>query len=159
MARKYIDCRLFPSDTKCSVAISADTEDEVVAAAAQHAVSVHKHEDSPQLRQQIRASVKEGSPTSRGLRGAAGPREPVRAQTPASRPSCISNQWLAVPLAMRAPRRNIPFVSSCGIADNARFPSARTDAARHLQVAPRASGVRQTEGQVNHENRHPPQVQ
>jgi len=62
MARKYIDCRLFPSDTKCSVAISADTEDEVVAAATQHAVSVHKHQDSPQLRQQIRASVKEGNP-------------------------------------------------------------------------------------------------
>ena len=62
MARKYIDCRLFPSDTKCSVAISADTVDEVVDAAAQHAVNVHKHEDSPQLRQQIRSSVKEGSP-------------------------------------------------------------------------------------------------
>ena len=62
MARKYIDCRLFPIDTKCSVAISADTEDEVVAAATQHAVSVHKHQDSPQLRQQIRASVKEGNP-------------------------------------------------------------------------------------------------
>jgi predicted small metal-binding protein len=64
MTRKYIDCRLFPSDTKCSVAISADTEDEVVDAAAQHAVSVHKHEDSPQLRKQIRASVKEGNPAS-----------------------------------------------------------------------------------------------
>ena len=64
MARKYIDCRLFPSDTKCSVAISADTEDEVVDAATQHAVSVHKHQDSPQLRQQIRASVKEGNPAS-----------------------------------------------------------------------------------------------
>ena len=64
MARKYIDCRLFPSDTRCSVAISADTEDEVVEAAAQHAVSVHKHQDSPQLRQQIRASVKEGTPGS-----------------------------------------------------------------------------------------------
>jgi predicted small metal-binding protein len=64
MARKYIDCRLFPSDTRCSVAISADTEDEVVEAAAQHAVSVHKHQDSPQLRQQIRASVKEGNPAS-----------------------------------------------------------------------------------------------
>jgi predicted small metal-binding protein len=62
MARKYIDCRLFPSDTKCSIAISADTVDEVVDAAAQHAVAVHKHEDSPQLRQQIRSSVKEGSP-------------------------------------------------------------------------------------------------
>ena len=64
MTRKYIDCRLFPSDTKCSVAISADTEDEVVDAAAQHAVSVHNHEDSPQLRKQIRASVKEGNPAS-----------------------------------------------------------------------------------------------
>ena len=64
VARKYIDCRLFPSDTKCSVAISADTVDEVVDAAAQHAVAVHRHEDSPQLRQQIRASVKEGSPNS-----------------------------------------------------------------------------------------------
>jgi len=62
MARKYIDCRLFPSDSKCSIAISGDTEDEVVEAAAQHAVSVHKHEDSPQLRQQIRSSIKEGSP-------------------------------------------------------------------------------------------------
>lgn len=62
MTRKYIDCRLFPTDTKCSIAISADTEDEVVDAAAQHAVSVHKHADSPQLRQQIRASVKEGNP-------------------------------------------------------------------------------------------------
>jgi len=63
MARKYIDCRLFPSDSKCSVAISADTEDEVVAAAAQHAIAVHKHEDTPQLRQQIRSAVKEGSPS------------------------------------------------------------------------------------------------
>jgi predicted small metal-binding protein len=62
MARKYIDCRLFPSDAKCSIAISADTEDELIDAAAQHAVAVHKHADSPQLRQQIRASVKEGSP-------------------------------------------------------------------------------------------------
>ena len=64
MARKYIDCRLFPSDTNCSIAISADTEDEVVAAAAQHAIAVHKHPDSPQLRQQICASVKEGNPPS-----------------------------------------------------------------------------------------------
>jgi predicted small metal-binding protein len=62
MARKYIDCRLFPSDSKCSIAISGDTEDEVVEAAAQHAVHVHKHEDSPQLRQQIRSSLKDGDP-------------------------------------------------------------------------------------------------
>jgi predicted small metal-binding protein len=61
MTRKYIDCRQFPTDSKCSVTISADTVDEVVDAAAQHAVAVHKHQDSPQLRQQIRSSVKEGN--------------------------------------------------------------------------------------------------
>jgi predicted small metal-binding protein len=64
MARKYIDCRLFPSDSKCSVAISADSVDEVVDAAVQHAVAVHHHEDSPQLRQQIRSCIKEGSPAT-----------------------------------------------------------------------------------------------
>jgi predicted small metal-binding protein len=64
MARKSIDCRLFPSDSKCSVAISADSVDEVVDAAVQHAVAVHHHEDSPQLRQQIRSCIKEGSPAS-----------------------------------------------------------------------------------------------
>ena len=63
MARKYIDCRHVPSDAKCSVASSADTVEEVVDAAVQHAVAVHNHPDSPQLRQQIRASIKEGTPS------------------------------------------------------------------------------------------------
>lgn len=64
MARKFIDCRNFPSDVKCTVAISADSVDELVHAAAQHAVLVHKHQDSPELRQQIRASVREGNPAA-----------------------------------------------------------------------------------------------
>ena len=62
MARKFIDCRNFPSDIECTVAISADDVDELVNAAAQHAVLVHNHQDSPELRQQIRASVREGNP-------------------------------------------------------------------------------------------------
>jgi predicted small metal-binding protein len=62
MARKFIDCRNFPSDTKCTVAISADSVDELVNAATQHAIQVHQHQDSPELRQQIRASVREGNP-------------------------------------------------------------------------------------------------
>lgn len=62
MARKYIDCRDMPSDVKCTIAISADSADEVVEAAAQHAVRVHKHPDSPELRQDIRKMVKDGSP-------------------------------------------------------------------------------------------------
>ncbi|HXU51429.1 MAG TPA: DUF1059 domain-containing protein [Casimicrobiaceae bacterium] len=62
MARKYIDCRDMPSDVKCTIAISADSADEVVEAAAQHAAKVHKHPDSPQLRNDIRKMVKDGSP-------------------------------------------------------------------------------------------------
>lgn len=60
MGRKYIDCREIPSDIKCTVAISADSEDELLEAAVQHAVTVHQHQDSPQLREQIRAAFKEG---------------------------------------------------------------------------------------------------
>ena len=40
MSRKYIDCRDFPSESGCTVAISADSEDELVEAAAHH---VPKH--------------------------------------------------------------------------------------------------------------------
>jgi len=54
MTRKYIDCREFPSEAQCSVAISADNEDELLEVAVQHAVSVHKHTDSPELRSAIR---------------------------------------------------------------------------------------------------------
>ena len=62
MARKYIDCREYPSESGCTVAISADSEDEVVQAAAEHAVKVHGHQDTPQLREQLRGMVKEGAP-------------------------------------------------------------------------------------------------
>jgi predicted small metal-binding protein len=62
MSRKYIDCRDYPSESGCTVAISADSNDEVVEAAAQHAVKVHGHEDSSELRQQLRGMVKEGAP-------------------------------------------------------------------------------------------------
>jgi predicted small metal-binding protein len=62
MTRKFIDCREFPSDTNCSVAISADSEDELQEIAAQHAVAVHKHDDTPQLRQQLRQLIKDGMP-------------------------------------------------------------------------------------------------
>jgi len=64
MNRKHIDCRAFPSESNCTVAISADSEDEVVNAAAQHAVQVHGHKDSPELRAQLRDAVKEGEPAA-----------------------------------------------------------------------------------------------
>ena len=53
MARMMADCRRFPSESNCSLTIIGD-EDEVLRAAAEHAVSVHGHEDSDELRGQIR---------------------------------------------------------------------------------------------------------
>lgn len=46
MARKYIDCREVPSEINCSVAIAADSEDELVEAAVQHAMAVHSHDSA-----------------------------------------------------------------------------------------------------------------
>ena len=60
--RKYIDCREFPSVMNCSLAISADTEKELLEAAVQHAVAVHGHQDTPELRQQIKTAFREGTP-------------------------------------------------------------------------------------------------
>ena len=64
MDRKYIDCRDYPSESGCTVAISADSSDELVEAAAQHAVQVHGHQDGPELRAQLNQIVKEGSPAA-----------------------------------------------------------------------------------------------
>jgi hypothetical protein len=47
------DCRAMPSESKCTLVIIGD-EEEVVRAAAEHAASVHEHEDTPELRAQIR---------------------------------------------------------------------------------------------------------
>ena len=60
--RKYIDCREFPSESKCTIAISSDSEQELIDAAVQHAGAVHKHSDTPDLRAQIRTAVREGAP-------------------------------------------------------------------------------------------------
>jgi predicted small metal-binding protein len=62
MTRKYVDCREFPSEMNCTIALSADTDQELLDAAVQHAVAVHRHEDTPELRQQIRQLFKEGTP-------------------------------------------------------------------------------------------------
>lgn len=59
MARKFIDCREYPSEMNCTIAISADTDDELVEAATQHAVAVHKHVDSPELRATLHSLAKE----------------------------------------------------------------------------------------------------
>ena len=53
MSRLMADCRRFPSETNCSLVIIGE-EDEVARAAAEHAVSVHGHEDTPEFREQVR---------------------------------------------------------------------------------------------------------
>lgn len=58
MARMRIDCREYPSENNCTVAIAADTERELLDAAVQHAVAVHGHEDTPEFRQQLRRLFK-----------------------------------------------------------------------------------------------------
>jgi hypothetical protein len=55
--RKIVDCRLYPSEKKCSLTI-AGTEEEVLHIAVRHAIEEHGHPDSPQLREQIRALLK-----------------------------------------------------------------------------------------------------
>ena len=61
MGRKFIDCREYPSEMNCTVAFSADSDEELLEVAVQHAVQVHHHKDSPELRQQIRNLFKEGT--------------------------------------------------------------------------------------------------
>jgi predicted small metal-binding protein len=62
MGRKYIDCRQFPSETNCSVAISADSEKELLDIAVQHAVTIHGHKDTPEFRRELKKAFKDGAP-------------------------------------------------------------------------------------------------
>jgi predicted small metal-binding protein len=62
MVRKYIDCREHPSDIKCSVTLSADSEDELMEAAMQHLTAVHNYRDTSDARDSIREAIKDGTP-------------------------------------------------------------------------------------------------
>lgn len=52
MTRKTIDCRAVPNDIGCTLAISGEPG-ELLTAAVQHAVAVHGHADTPELREQL----------------------------------------------------------------------------------------------------------
>ena len=47
-----------PNESNCSATI-AGTEEEVVPLAAYHAVEVHGHEDTPELHDEIKASLED----------------------------------------------------------------------------------------------------
>ena len=58
--RKSIDCGDYPSEKNCSLKISG-TEQEVLDAAVEHAVSAHGHKNSPELGEQIKSMLKDES--------------------------------------------------------------------------------------------------
>ena len=62
MGRKYIDCRECPSDINCTVALCADSENELLEAAVAHAMLAHMHSDSPDLREQLKSMFHDGTP-------------------------------------------------------------------------------------------------
>jgi predicted small metal-binding protein len=60
--RKVIDCRWFPTDRPCNIAISG-SEEEVLDVAVQHAVSSHGHRNTPELREQLRSMLRDEEKT------------------------------------------------------------------------------------------------
>lgn len=62
MTRFYIDCRDHPGDVKCSVALAADTKEELLNAVIQHGTTVHGYTNTPEFRKNIVKDFKEGTP-------------------------------------------------------------------------------------------------
>jgi predicted small metal-binding protein len=62
MSRKVMDCRDYPSESKCTLTISGE-EEEVLRAATEHAVSVHGHQDTPEFREELRMMLKDEEAT------------------------------------------------------------------------------------------------
>lgn len=62
MARYYIDCRDYPGAKKCSVALSADSKEELLEAVIQHGEAVHGYEDTSEFREKLLNECKEGTP-------------------------------------------------------------------------------------------------
>jgi plasmid stability protein len=69
MERVMADCRRFESESNCELTIIGPVDD-VVAAAAQHAAATHGHEDTPELREQLRSMLEPESAYVPGARTA-----------------------------------------------------------------------------------------
>ena len=59
MARMMIDCRDMPSESNCTLAIAGDDVEDLLDAAVLHASTKHGHENSAELREGIRAGLKQ----------------------------------------------------------------------------------------------------
>jgi predicted small metal-binding protein len=63
MGRKYMDCRDMPSERGCDLAM-AGSEEHLMEAAVTHAVTAHGHEDTPELREQLRGALRDEVPAA-----------------------------------------------------------------------------------------------
>jgi len=61
MTRTMVDCRTMPSEINCTLTIAGE-EEEVLDAAVMHAVDKHGHENTPELREEIRAGLVDAEP-------------------------------------------------------------------------------------------------
>ncbi len=59
MAQQFIFCRDYIDDADCSVVIGAETLEELMETAIEHAHVTHAQEDTPALRAQIRENVRD----------------------------------------------------------------------------------------------------
>ena len=64
MKRKWIDCRDYPDEVRCTLYLSG-AEEDVVRAAAEHAASVHGKEDTPELREMLRSMLQDETTRAR----------------------------------------------------------------------------------------------
>jgi predicted small metal-binding protein len=85
MAGKYIECSGIPGDSKCKMVFSAASEEELLQAVVQHAVTVHGRKDTPMLRRMVHKGVKIARP------------RPGRISPPAFREMVRSGEKMARP--------------------------------------------------------------
>jgi predicted small metal-binding protein len=62
MARKMVDCRAYPSEMNCTMTMAGE-EDELLEASVAHAVAVHQHTDTPELRETLKSLMTEVEPS------------------------------------------------------------------------------------------------
>lgn len=63
MALMFVVCSDFIDDADCTVTLGAETLEETIEAAVEHAYATHGEEDTPALRESIRYSVRQGALT------------------------------------------------------------------------------------------------
>jgi hypothetical protein len=62
MSKFYLVCKQRTNGSKCSMAITSDTKEDLLAAALEHASSVHDLKETRGLKDSYRGSMKKGAP-------------------------------------------------------------------------------------------------